>query len=70
MVAYEKQTVIELRDKCRLLGLNKRVDNFWKLKKSELIKLLRNPPKKNKKDTIASRQRSDVTEMGVRMSKK
>mgnify|MGYP001064734483 CR=1 FL=1 len=70
MVAYEKQTMLQLREKGRLLGLNKKVDNFWKLKKVDLIILLRNPPKKNKSDTIATRQRSDVTAMGVRKSKR
>lgn len=70
MVAYEQQTMIQLREKGRLLGLNKKVDNFWKLKKAQLIKLLRNPPKKSKTETVASKQRSDVTAMGVRKSKR
>jgi hypothetical protein len=62
--SYEQNTVSELREKARLRGINKKVDNFWKLKKAELIVLLRNT--KKSKNYIATSQKRRVNELGLR----
>jgi len=69
MIYYEEYTVDKLRDIARLRGLNKKTKGFWKLRKNELIKLLKKYPTK-KNNAILRNQKSDLNNLGVRKSKK
>lgn len=69
MINYEEYTVDKLRDIARLRGLNKQTKGFWKLRKNELIKLLKKSPRKQN-NVILNNQRSDLNKLGVRKSKK
>lgn len=69
MINYEEYTVDKLRDIARLRGLNKQIKGFWKLRKNELIKLLKKSPKKQN-NVILNNQKSDLNKLGVRKSKK
>lgn len=69
MPSYDDYTVDKLRDTARLRGLNKKVKGFWKLRKQELIKLLKKYPKKQT-NIILRNQKSDLTKLGLRKSKK
>ena len=68
MSSYDDYTVDKLRDTCRLRGLNKKVKGFWKLRKSELIKLLKKYPSKTT-NVILRNQKSDLNKLGARKSK-
>ena len=69
MIYYDEYTVDKLRDIARLRGLNKQTKGFWKLRKKELIILLKKYPVKQN-NVILRNQKSDLNKLGVRKSKK